>query len=103
MPPLKLRIGIESGPVVAGDIGSYDRKDYTVIGNTVNVASRLESSVAESGQIVVGPTTFELAKDLFEFRKLPAVELKGKRKSIQTFLVTGGVGEEHILVDGETG
>ncbi len=86
---ISMRVGINSGNVVAGDIGSPKRKDYTVLGDTVNVASRLESSVAKSGQIAVGPATYEMVKKRFECRPLEPVKLKGKQDCVQPYLVIG--------------
>ncbi len=84
---LLMRIGINSGRAIAGDIGSPLRKDYTVIGDVVNVASRLEECVAQPGQIIIGPTTYEYVKDAFECQALPEICLRGKRNCIQPYLV----------------
>lgn len=86
-PPLKMRIGINSGKVIAGDIGSSLRKEYTVVGDVVNVASRLEASVAQPDEIVIGPATYELVKDLVECEPLPEVQLRGKRQGLCPYRV----------------
>jgi adenylate cyclase len=85
--PIGMRIGINSGTAVAGDIGSPLRKDYTVVGDVVNVASRLQSSVATPGQIVIGPRTYELAKHAFDCEPLPEIRLKGKQQTVLPYLV----------------
>lgn len=87
-----MRIGVNSGIVVMGDIGSETRKDFTVIGDTVNVASRLESTVAQPGQVVVGPVTYEHIKDAFRCTPLEPVPLKGKSQTVQPYLVEGLLG-----------
>jgi adenylate cyclase len=87
--PLSMRIGINSGTAVAGDIGSPLRKDYTVVGDVVNVASRLQSSVANPGQIVIGPATYELCKHAFECEPLAEIRLKGKQQTVRPYLVVG--------------
>jgi adenylate cyclase len=82
-----MRIGINSGAVVVGDIGSPQRKDYTVIGDAVNVASRLESAVAEPGQVVIGHATYQHVKTHFECEELPEVLVKGKLTPVRPYLV----------------
>lgn len=84
---LEVRIGINSGSVVAGDIGSPKRIEYTVLGNTVNVAQRLEAGVAKPDQIVIGEGTFTMVKDFFETQELGEFSLKGLEKSIKVYEV----------------
>ena len=85
-PELKMRIGINSGEAFVGDIGCEKRMDYTVMGSTVNLASRLESAVARSGQIVVGPGTAELIGQE-NLRQLGAFSLKNIEHEVRPFEV----------------
>ncbi len=87
LPPIRNRIGINSGPVVVGDIGSNRRVDYTVLGNTVNVAARLEGSVAGPGEIVIGEATQKLVKDKFPVESLGETQLKGLSQRIAAYRV----------------
>jgi adenylate cyclase len=88
-PHLRIRIGINSGKAVAGEIGSINKKEYTVLGDTVNIASRLESSVATPMTVVIGEYTQELVKDEFQCRPLGVKELKGKEKVVAAYEVVG--------------
>lgn len=83
-----IRVGINSGRVVAGNIGSKKRVDYTVMGDAVNIASRLESK-AEPNTVYVGESTYELVKDDFEFKEIGPSMLKGKAKSVMVYQAIG--------------
>jgi adenylate cyclase len=88
--PIQVRVAIHSGPVVVGDIGSAKRVDYTVLGNTVNIAARLEEYVAVPGSVVIGETTHAAVKDLFPTEQLGEVGLKGLSRKINAFRVIAG-------------
>ncbi|MCL4820846.1 MAG: FHA domain-containing protein [Vicinamibacteria bacterium] len=93
-PTLRIRIGINSGKAVAGEIGSINKKEYTVLGDTVNTASRLESSVAKPMMVVVGDNTYQATKDQFRFEFLGEVSLKGKEIKVPVYAVLGHLGTE---------
>lgn len=84
---LEIRIGINSGKLVAGDFGSPKRFDYTVIGNTVNIASRLESSIAGGNEIVISEATYKLARDRFECEALGKKKLQGLSVPVKAYNV----------------
>lgn len=79
---IKTRIAINTGPVVVGDIGSNRRVDYTVLGNTVNVAARLEESVCTPGEIVVGDETFKQLAGRLPTSPLGEFSLKGLSQKV---------------------
>jgi adenylate cyclase len=81
------RIAINSGPVVVGDIGSNRRVDYTVLGNTVNIASRLEESVAGAGDIVIGAETYRQLRGEIAAEALGEVTLKGLQQKIEAYRI----------------
>ncbi len=82
----KIRIGINTGHVVAGNIGSPKRLDYTVIGDTVNVASRLEA-LAEPNQILIGEETYRRVAGKFKFQKVGPRLLRGRSSTIIVYEV----------------
>jgi class 3 adenylate cyclase/tetratricopeptide (TPR) repeat protein len=80
----KMRIGLNSGPVIVGSIGDDLRMDYTAVGDTTNLASRIEN-MAGAGTSLVSGHTHKLARDFFEFKSLGKVELKGKKAPQEVF------------------
>jgi class 3 adenylate cyclase/tetratricopeptide (TPR) repeat protein/ribosomal protein L40E len=84
----KMRVGLNSGPVVVGSIGDDLRMDYTAVGDTTNLASRMES-MAGPGRIVLSTHTHRLVRDYFEFINLGHIEVKGKKEPQEIFELLG--------------
>lgn len=85
---LALHIGINTGPVVAGGIGTPERREYSVMGDAVNTACRLED-LSERGRIFVGPDTYRLTSHVFKYGVLSPVRLKGKSDPIRIYRLDG--------------
>jgi len=85
---IKMRIGINTGKVTAGNIGSQKRMDYTVIGDTVNVASRLEAA-AQLDQILIGQETYQAVKSQFKIEEVGLKKLRGKSQDLKVYEVLG--------------
>lgn len=82
----KTGIGINSGQVIIGNVGSPKHMDYTAIGDEVNLASRLQS-LAKDGEILVSQTIYHATKNIFNYRHHGAMEIKGKEKPVDVYEV----------------
>ena len=85
---LKMRIGINTGFCTVGNFGSDNRLDYTVIGGSVNLASRLESASKTLGKtIVIGQDTRHTIEKIYPFDYLDAITVKGKTEKIKVYTI----------------
>ncbi|MGE5237145.1 MAG: adenylate/guanylate cyclase domain-containing protein [Acidobacteriota bacterium] len=95
--PVEVRMAINSGVVVVGEIGSANRVDYTVLGNAVNVTARLEEIVAQPGQVVIGDATQRAIAHLFPTAHLGNFQLRGLQGKLPVFRILteelSGVGD----------
>ena len=85
---LRARIGINTGPVVVGTVGNDLKMDYTAIGDTTNLAARLQS-LAEPGTILISETTHRLVRGFFQVRPLGPVAIRGKSERVPAYEVLG--------------
>jgi adenylate cyclase len=92
LPMVKIRVGINSGPAVVGNVGTEKRVDYTVLGSSVNIASRLESGVAKPGQLVISQNTLDRVMGSFNTESLGEFALKGLQQKMPVYSVTSEVG-----------
>jgi class 3 adenylate cyclase/tetratricopeptide (TPR) repeat protein len=86
IPPIRMRAGIHSGPVVVGTLGNDLRVDFKAVGDTVNLASRMEG-LADPGTTYVTEDTFKLTEGLFRFENLGEREIKGKNAPVRVYRV----------------
>jgi adenylate cyclase len=86
-PPLAVRMAINSGVAMAGDIGAPKRRDYTVLGDVVNTASRMEGDIAKPGQILISGATFRQLNGAIDARSLGTVPVRGREKPVEIFEV----------------
>ncbi len=89
-PPILIGMGLHTGPAISGTIGSDDRMEYTVIGDTVNMTSRIESSTKAFGtDLLVSEATAKVVGNEFALTKAGAAEVKGKSEPLNLYKVIG--------------
>jgi adenylate cyclase len=96
LPLIKMRVGIHTGPLVAGSLGGSQRLEYTVLGDTVNIAARLESFSKDDAtthppgsvcRILIGESTRNALDEQFQTEPVGAVRLKGKQLAVSVYRV----------------
>jgi class 3 adenylate cyclase/tetratricopeptide (TPR) repeat protein len=80
----RMRVGLNSGPVIVGSVGTNLKMDYTAVGDTVNLASRMQT-MAQPGRTLAAPDTYRMARDFFKFEPLGKVRVKGKEELVEAY------------------
>jgi adenylate cyclase len=96
LPLIRMRVGIFTGPLVVGSLGGKERQEYTVLGDTVNTASRLESfdktiDAYNACRILIGEPTLQYLQDRFQTDRVGEVYLKGKQSQVTIYRVVAGL------------
>jgi predicted ATPase/class 3 adenylate cyclase len=82
--PFRMRVGLNSGPVIVGSVGKDLKMDYTAVGDTVNLASRMET-MAEPGRVLVSADVQKMARDFFNFKARGKMSVKGKEEAVEAY------------------
>src|SRR5262249_50413305 len=85
--PIGIGIGLSLGEVVAGTVGTEDRMEYTVIGDSVNLAARLVANARPAGRILISGRTYEAVTDLVQVKDLGPLKVKGKEEQVEVYEV----------------
>ena len=96
-PSIETRIALNTGEAIVGEVGSERRVDYTVLGNAVNVAARMEEFVAASGDICIGPATYEATQGRFRVAQMGRYALKGLSKEVPMYKVLDEASPEETM------
>ncbi|MDP3186214.1 MAG: adenylate/guanylate cyclase domain-containing protein [Anaerolineales bacterium] len=80
--PITIGVGVNTGPVIAGYVVTHERVELSILGDTVNVASRLEG-LARPNRLLIGPQTCEAVKEHFDLHSLGPVEIRGRTETVQ--------------------
>ncbi|HLF31452.1 MAG TPA: adenylate/guanylate cyclase domain-containing protein, partial [Xanthomonadales bacterium] len=92
----QVRVGIHTGLVVVGGVGTEEQVEYTAIGDTVNLAARMEQT-ARPGTVQISEQTYKLVEQVFECKPLGELKVKGKRQPVRTYRVVGLKAEPESL------
>jgi adenylate cyclase len=98
-PQIEVRIALNTGEAIVGEIGSERRVDYTVLGNAVNVAARMEEFVASAGDICIGPATYEAIKSRYRVAQMGHFALKGLSTQVPMYKVIDAIAPEESLAE----
>lgn len=99
-PRIDIGVGINSGPALIGNMGSKHRFNYTIMGDTVNLASRLEGLNKEfATRLIISESTYEKVRDKFVARELDFIRVKGKMKPVRIFELLGPVEQSVVFQD----
>lgn len=84
----RFRVGVNTGPAIIGNVGTEEQRSFTAIGDTTNLAARLQSH-AEPGQVVIGQTTYGALGDRARAQPLGEIEVKGKSEPVAAYVLSG--------------